>query len=362
MKIMLKQFSLLLLVLHYTTHTQIPEKLKQCFSTVRTINNISEQSQALQTTYELLDNNELSIAPTILANAIEDALVLLEENRTKFNDFLDIDAIVDYLDTYLNNIDLNNAILTRNCSITPCEQRRCCRGPRGSRGHRGRRGATGNTGTTGATGATGETGATGATGPAVECGVNSLFINASMMTDLYNANPNTSFNNVYGPSTSFSTAPIAAWAMSIALFEQVPTVTQFVIPNDMDTTQPITLTLHCFNSLNVEAFGSVAFQIQTDYKSNGLEIGTTPPATGFSETLITPNHLVVDPTGFGVDQANIRYFTTSVPLDGTLIAGNTWAYVSIIRVLPSDDENDYSAQVYLGAISIEYTRICQPLP
>ena len=361
MRTMRKQFALLLLILHATTYSFIPEKLKQCFSTIRTINNTSEQSQALQTTYELLDNNEISIAPTILANAIEDTLVLLEKNRTKFNDFFDIDAMVDYLDTYLNIIDLNNPLLTRNCNTTQCAQYECCpglqyeccpgpRGSRGPRGHRGRRGATGNTG------------ATGATGSSLECGVNSLFINASMMTDLYNANPNASFNNVYGPSTSFSTAPIAAWEIAIAFFQPVPKAMQFAIPNDIDTTQPITLTIHCFNSPNVEASGFVAFQVQTDYKSNGFEIGTSAPATGFSENLTTPNHLVVDPVGSGVDQENLRYFTTSVPLDGTLIAGNTWAYVSLFRVDPSDDENDYSASVYLTAVSIEYTRLCQPLP
>jgi hypothetical protein len=218
-----------------------------------------------------------------------------------------------------------------------------CRGPRGKPGHRGRQGVTG---------------ATGATGPAALCGLNSLFINAPMMTDEFgNSNPDITFANTYGPSTSFTTPTVTAWNMIITFFPQSPKTMQFIIPDDMDTTQPITLTLHCFNNFNVEATGRVAFQVQADYKSDGEEIGTSAPATGFAETLLTADHVVVDPTGFGTNQQNIRYFTLSVPLNGALIAGNTWAYLDVLRVAPAINQ-DYSASVYLTAVSIDYTRIC----
>jgi hypothetical protein len=235
-------------------------------------------------------------------------------------------------------------------------------GATGATGFTGATGSTGATGITGATGATGFTGATGATGPAAECGLNYLFINASMMTDEFAANPDITFQNVYGPATAYTTPTVTAWIMPLTFFPQSPKVMQFIIPNDIDTAQAITLTIHCFNNINVEAAGFVAFQVQADYKSDGQEIGTSAPATGFAETLTTANHLVVDPTGSGVDQENIRYFNLSVLLDGSLIAGNTWSTLSILRVIPSDDENDYSASVYLTAVSIQYTRICQPIP
>lgn len=234
------------------------------------------------------------------------------------------------------------AAITRCPKLPTCTGIRKCRGPRGYKGNRGPRGPRGRRGPA-----------------ATSCGLNYLFINAPMMTDYSGANPDITFYNVYGPATTTTTPTVTAWMMYGSFLDPRPIVMQFVFPNDMDTTQPVTLTLHCLNNFNVEAIGFVSFQVQADYKSNGEEIGVLSPATGFAETLVTPNHLIVDPN-IDDDEANLSYFTTSVPLNGSLIAGNTWGNLAIKRIQPGE-EFDYSARVYLTAVSIEYTRLCEPL-
>ena len=234
----------------------------------------------------------------------------------------------------------------------------CCekeRGPRGRRGKKGRRGHTGPTGATGATGLTGPTGATGTTGATGATGaagtlLDELFINAPMMYDINGLNPVKLFNNVYGSNTVFD-----VWQNFPSSSPLINFIgTQFVIPSTIDITQPITLTRHCFNQRVPEVpVGDVAFQIQTDYKSFQEELGILAPATGYAETIISPDITLINPIS-----GNLRYFTVSVPLNGLLIDSNTWANVVIVRTTPSSGgNNEYIASTYLTALSVQYTKL-----
>jgi len=270
----------------------------------------------------------------------------------------------------------NNAF-TKQCQNNSCYSSWGCQGPRGKRGRRGRTGPTGPTGGTGATGidptgatgatgpgggATGPTGATGNTGPTGTTGptgstgstgatgpgnlIDELFINAFMMTNTIAQTPDTFFTATYGTPTV-----LAAWALINPFDGITPVGTQFIIPSTLDATQPVTLTIHCF-SIPLEAFGDVRFQVQIDYKANGEDFGANPPANGYSETLLSGDYTVVD----ALSSPNSKYFTTTIPLNGTLIAGKTWSELVITRT-PTISGDNYQGPIFLSAVSIQYTKI-----
>jgi len=224
-------------------------------------------------------------------------------------------------------------------------------GPTGATGATGSTGATGPTGTignTGATGATGSTGATGATGADASL-LDELFINAPMMYDINGLNPVRIFDTLYGPNTLFD-----VWQMFRS--SESPSTnsiaTQFVIPSTLDSSQPITLILHCFSRFVDEiGNGDVRFQVQADYKSFQQEVGILAPATGYAETIASPDYAVIDPT-----PGNLMYFTVSLPLNGALVNGNTWGNLVIQRIVPISTI-EYFGSTYLAAISIHYTRL-----
>lgn len=219
-----------------------------------------------------------------------------------------------------------------------------CQGPRGKRGKRGKRGYTGPTGSTGATGPAGVAGATGATGPGSL--IDELFINAYMMTNTIAQTPDTFFTATYGtPSV------LAAWALINPFDGITPVGTQFIIPSTLDATQPVTLTIHCFN-IPLEAFGDVRFQVQIDYKANGEDFGANPPSNGYSETLLSADYPIIDP----LFSPNGRYFTVTIPLNGALIAGKTWSELVITRT-PTISGDNYQGAIFLSAVSIQYTKI-----
>lgn len=207
-----------------------------------------------------------------------------------------------------------------------------CPGPRGPKGKRGKRGHQGPTGATGATGTVGNL-------------IDEIFINAHMMSDDSGLNPNMSFFGVYGATTILD-----AWRMTVIGFdsdENNSIGAQFVIPSALDGTQPVILTIHCFNAYIDETLpGEVAFEVLADYKSSTEEVGIFPPATGFTETLVTENYLITYPT-----PGNLRYFTLSIPLDGALMAGNTWGNLTLRRL-----DVGYVLPIFLTALSIQYTK------
>jgi len=222
-----------------------------------------------------------------------------------------------------------------NSSIKEYQSTSCCSPtfdcPRGKRGRRGRRG---------------RTGATGATGPIAPFNLrDELFINASMMTDMIGSTPNTFFTAIYGTPTVLS-----AWELVNPFDPENPIGMQFVIPSTLDATQPVTLTIHCFNLL-LEAFGDVRFEVQIDYKSNGEEFGANLPATGYAETLFSGDIPIIDP----IFSPNGRYFTVTIPLNAALMAGKTWSELVVSRV-PTTNNNNYQGSIFLTAFSIQYTK------
>lgn len=253
--------------------------------------------------------------------------------------------------------------MSSDCS-NPCGNR----GPRGKRGHRGRPGPTGSTGATGpsggmtgatgSTGATGPTGATGATGSTGSTGstgatglanfTDELFLNALMMTNSDGETANTIFLNTYGTQTT-----VNAWEMygpGDSLDANVIGA-QFIIPTTLDATQPVSLTLHFFSTIDSELPGDIQLQVRTDYKSNGEQLGDTAPATGYAETIILPTYTILP---IGPLSANLSYFTLTVPLNPALLAGATWGFIAVDRLFV--DIDPYFASIYLTGLSLQYTK------
>jgi hypothetical protein len=177
-----------------------------------------------------------------------------------------------------------------------------------------------------------------------------------MMENDEGINPNVTFTKVYG--TAATSPSLNAWMINPSTGSNKPISAQFALPDDLDTASPITLEIHFFIDEVAGSSGSLAnVQIQADYAASGDEIGTSAPATGFAETVTSGNFTITEPTGSMGAQQNLRLVTTSVTLDGTLMAGNTWAYVSLIRVAPTSGA-EYNKDIYLTIFEFKYTRIC----
>ena len=220
-------------------------------------------------------------------------------------------------------------------------------GATGDTGPTGATGATGDTGPTGATGATGDTGPTGATGATGPVNfTDELFINAEMMANIDGTNPDSNLTAAYISPAS----PLFAWIMRIPNESPADIIgAQFVIPNTLDRTQPVTLIIHCFSLIDPFNFGDVQLQVNADYKASGEALGSAAPETGYAETVSTGIHTIIaEPAS-----TNLRYFTLTVSLDPTLMIGKTWGFLNLLRVFPGPDANI----MYLTELSIQYTKI-----
>jgi hypothetical protein len=200
---------------------------------------------------------------------------------------------------------------------------KCCRGKRGKRGERGRRGRN-----------------------APILLTEELFVNAPQITNQDGGTPDISFALTYGIPTV-----LEAWTMPFPLVTGNPAFgSQFLIPINLDRTEPVSLTLHFFNAAE-DASGDVRFLVQTDYMETTEIIGISLPADGYAQTLQTGNIPVLNPAGAN----NLRYFTATVDLNGALMVNKTWAVVVVTRILTTN-VNDFVAPVYLTGISMRYTR------
>jgi len=209
----------------------------------------------------------------------------------------------------------------------------CCK--RGKRGHRGPRGPQGR----------------GA------CGLNELFINAFMMAwfnfgegQAFDFPPNANFSP-YAPNTT-----MGAWTLlpSTDVFSLVPIGANFNIPIDLDRTQPVTAVIHLLVDSNADVIGDqVALEVNIDYQPDGAILGATFPATGFAQTITVPDFSVTVATP--IFSNNMRQISVSVPLDQTLIDGE-WSFITVNRIAPA--LNEFSGNVYLSTISIQYSLIC----
>ncbi len=234
-------------------------------------------------------------------------------------------------------------------------------GPQGNTGATGPQGVTGSQGIPGPLGPTGPTGATGATGG---CGIGCFFLNAYTMLEQEGnfpgavsttTVPDREFGGVYGGS--YNAPRFSAWILppsptGIDFLTQHFIGTEFVIPNDLDTTQPVFLDFHLLYE-QFDETGDAQLQVQADYVSNGEEFGNNPPAAGFAQTVVSGDFTVIEP----VDSDNLRHVIITVPLNGALMADNDWGFFLMTRINP-DSENEYDADIYLSLIAVRYTRIC----
>lgn len=248
-------------------------------------------------------------------------------------------------------------------------------GSQGLPGGIGLIGATGATGPQGATGSQGlpgpqgggTTGATGATGATGSCGNGSFFLNPYTMLQQEGNFPGTvstttvpdrEFGGVYGGS--YNAPRFSAWILpeaptGIDSLTQHFIGTQFIIPDDLDRTQPVLLDFH----LLIEQFGETGnaqLQLQADYKTNGAELGNNAPAGGFAQTILTGDFPIIEP----IDEDNLRHIVITVPLNNALMFDNDWGYFLITRTEADDD--DYDDDIYLSSIGVRYTRECALIP
>ena len=129
--------------------------------------------------------------------------------------------------------------------------------------------------------------------------------------------------------------------------------TQFLIPINLDRTQPVSLTMHFFNPIG-EGTGDIRLQIQADYMQTAEIIGISFPATGYDETFQTGNLPVINPVGAD----NLRYFTVTVSLNPALMVNKTWAVVVLTRIFTTND-NDFPGPIFLTGLSVRYTRLTE---
>lgn len=245
--------------------------------------------------------------------------------------------------------------------------------PTGATGATGSTGATGATGSTGATGATGAgaTGSTGATGAAGGCGQGSLFLNPYMMLKQEgnggssNSDVTTSItpDKLFGGSkqtpvygTGVNQPVFSAWILPTANGNSQSDYhifgLQFVLPSDVDVTQPVTLVYHIMVKDNGDDTGAAAMTVQADYVPDNTDFGTTATAGGFSETVASGDFTVVQPTGSTV----LHHQTVSVNLNNTLMLPNDWVFLSISRSPTTGAE--YPDNIYLSVVELRYTRTC----
>ena len=170
-------------------------------------------------------------------------------------------------------------------------------------------------------------------------------------------NPNVMFTRVYGPAGNLPT--IETWRVRPSAMTQEPVSAQFAIPQDLDTASPITLEIHFFINKITGSSGTAAnVQINADYAATSQEIGTTAPATGFKETVTSGNFTITEPTGSTPPQQNLMHIVTSVPLNGALMVGNNWGFVSLTRIATIAPDIEYDRDIYIVMFSFKYTRLC----
>lgn len=236
-------------------------------------------------------------------------------------------------------------------------------GATGVQGVQGIQGVIGDTGPTGATGVTGATGSTGATGPTGATGVGATgpqgpagtpgqgiisFSPMSMRSNKDNSHLKT-FEDVYDGLE----LAIPAWRFTRNSSRTINV--QFGIPNDLDTTSPASIDLFIIFARQDGTIGTFAnMQIYTDYKIN-QQVGSSAPATGFSEVLLTGDFLVVEPVS-----DNLFVVRINVPLNSSLMNPDSWCNLVIQRVNP--ENIDYSESIYLSAINFNYQKTSVFIP
>jgi hypothetical protein len=131
----------------------------------------------------------------------------------------------------------------------------------------------------------------------------------------------------------------------------------FDLPVDMDVTQPVTVILYVLVDSSTQTGTLAALSVDLDIQpSNGL-VGDTPPATGPTFGGTSSDFAVTAAIPLGTD--NLREIAVPISLDLSAATPGNWAIIITER---EDTTDDYTGNLYLSNIAIQYSRICLTLP
>lgn len=174
---------------------------------------------------------------------------------------------------------------------------------------------------------------------------NSLVFTAFDM-DKNGQNPDTSFNNLYS-SSNFN---IRAWSMKPSNEGQQVITLMFGLPTDIDVSSPLSMTFYFFIEKKGGARGDVAnIRIQADTKGNLQELSGT-----FASTLSTDNFQITEPS----TNKTVENMILTVPVTVTAIQPGNWMLFAFDRIAPTGTAEEYSKDIYLTGIVLQYTKAC----
>lgn len=225
-------------------------------------------------------------------------------------------------------------------------------GPTGSTGSTGSTGATG-ANITGATGAPGMTGSTGDTGPtgsigqtgatgACDCCLNDE-VQWSPFSIIAQTGAEILFTS-YGPYDNNSIR-LHGWRICGPGEGGCPVMgnitAEFAVPADFDPMGPTEVEIHYF--LRAGTASNVNFQMAAEFLGNGGITSPLPPIV-----ITTGDIPVTEPSG-----PELRFFRTTIPLDGSLISPFDYGQLTFTRIPASEDE---APSVYLSVVVFRYRK------
>ncbi len=227
-----------------------------------------------------------------------------------------------------------------------CKRKHKCK----RRCHRACKGATGATGATGAAGPTGAAGAAGIGGIIYE----SLVLNAFSAFSFNENYPPTNIDLPYAPTNASSplfTVRLNGWRAPTR-YPNEPIVFEFNVPEDFDPSVSPTLKIYfvTINPGHSATAGDVVLDTYYNFNPTNTEIAILP----------TTLPMIVAKTSGGIVQpapVNQSYtYSVSGMLDGTIAAGD-FAFVAILRVLPTSPTMDYSDDIFITGIEFRYKTV-----
>lgn len=170
---------------------------------------------------------------------------------------------------------------------------------------------------------------------------------STVIVNRLSATPDTKFNDTYGANNR----PIPTWAMVPSSSTQRFLSVLFQIPDSLDTSINPTVDLYIAVSIQGQPAGRTAkFNISADYEPSGNIIGISSPATGLSETVLSADLSITEPTG----TSNLKIYKVSVTLTGSLVTPGGLCGLYFHRVAPSGG-TEYNLNVYLVAAAFNFT-------
>ncbi len=170
---------------------------------------------------------------------------------------------------------------------------------------------------------------------------------STVIVNRLSATPDTKFTDTYGSNNR----PIATWSMVPSGSTQRFLSVLFQLPSAIDTTINPTVDLYIAVSIQGQPAGRTArFNVSADYEASGSIVGINSPATGLSESVLSSDLSITEPTG----SSNLKIYKVSVTLTGSLITPDGLCGLYFHRVAPLTG-TEYSLNVYLVAAAFNFT-------